>query len=534
MRSETVTTVLPVAKERAFRLPRRHREPAGVGDRVRARAARGGRRVPGREQPRRVRVQDPRRRADGRDRRVRRTVPGGAGAVPDAGGEPARWTDELFLHDVPGPRQPEILESQHASLKRELEYPPMAARPRFGPRARAAWSRRSPGRSAGPRAAGLRREAGRDGRGGLAGEVPRSCEGHVGASPRMVGRRPSLPLASSHRRPAMVGVSSTSKSSKIRPIRAACSGSAASARSSRRPSKNSPQRASLRVRCSRRSGWGTRFASSLIPGQVARQERRQLEAPRGVLVAHVVSQAAQQLRRLGHGGLHPSVHRPRRDRLRGDRDAQLAGRGAGGLHKRSLGRWRHVAVALGGAATTSRKSAVSSTLRETQPATESPNQWRASGRSETRPRWGLSPNSPQHAAGMRIEPPPSLAVATPTMPAATAVPEPPLEPPEERSGFHGLRVMPQVFDSVKGWIASSGRWVFPIGMAPAARRRLTISASSVAGSVKPSVPWAVSSPAMSWLSLTPTGTPRRGRSSPRRAARRPGPPPRAPARRARP
>ena len=44
---------------------------------------------------------------------------------------------------------------------------------------------------------------------------------------------------------------------------------------------------------------------------------------------------------------------------------------------------------------------------------------------------GLIPTSPHSDAGMRIEPPPSVAVATPTSPAATAAAEPPLEPPGE-------------------------------------------------------------------------------------------------------
>ena len=55
--------------------------------------------------------------------------------------------------------------------------------------------------------------------------------------------------------------------------------------------------------------------------------------------------------------------------------------------------------------------------------------WPASGPSDTRPRAGLSPTSPQQAAGIRIEPPPSLPCAIGTIPAATAAAEPPLEPP---------------------------------------------------------------------------------------------------------
>ena len=60
-----------------------------------------------------------------------------------------------------------------------------------------------------------------------------------------------------------------------------------------------------------------------------------------------------------------------------------------------------------------------------------------------RARVGFRPNNPQQDAGMRMEPPPSLAWATGTMPAATAAAAPPDEPPAVRSRFHGLRVVPQ-------------------------------------------------------------------------------------------
>lgn len=52
-----------------------------------------------------------------------------------------------------------------------------------------------------------------------------------------------------------------------------------------------------------------------------------------------------------------------------------------------------------------------------------------SGPMGLRARVGLRPNSPQLAAGMRIDPPPSLPCAIGTMPAATAAAAPPLEPP---------------------------------------------------------------------------------------------------------
>ena len=62
----------------------------------------------------------------------------------------------------------------------------------------------------------------------------------------------------------------------------------------------------------------------------------------------------------------------------------------------------------------------------------------ASGPVGTRSRLGLSPTSPQQLAGTRIEPPPSLACASGTIPAATAAAEPPLEPPGLKPAFHGL------------------------------------------------------------------------------------------------
>ena len=65
-----------------------------------------------------------------------------------------------------------------------------------------------------------------------------------------------------------------------------------------------------------------------------------------------------------------------------------------------------------------------------------------SGPTETRPRDGLSPKIPQCPAGVRIEPPPSPACATGTIPAATAAADPPLDPLGLRSGAHGLRVGP--------------------------------------------------------------------------------------------
>ena len=60
----------------------------------------------------------------------------------------------------------------------------------------------------------------------------------------------------------------------------------------------------------------------------------------------------------------------------------------------------------------------------------------------TRPRLGLSPTRPHIAAGMRIDPPPSLALDAGTMPDATAAAAPAEEPPVPWSVFHGLRLGP--------------------------------------------------------------------------------------------
>ena len=101
----------------------------------------------------------------------------------------------------------------------------------------------------------------------------------------------------------------------------------------------------------------------------------------------------------------------------------------------------------------------------TPPAHASP----TSGPWLTRPRVGLSPTSPHSLAGMRMEPPPSLACATGTRPAATAAADPPDDPPVECPGFHGLRAAGKLRGSVVTVVPSSGTLVRPSGMKPAAR-----------------------------------------------------------------
>src|SRR5919107_2795490 len=124
---------------------------------------------------------------------------------------------------------------------------------------------------------------------------------------------------------------------------------------------------------------------------------------------------------------------------------------------------------------TSSMAAVSRTVRETTPWVASPLSGSLScGPNGTSPRPGLSPTRPVHAAGMRIDPPPSLAPATGTMPAATAAAAPPEDPPGVRLRFHGLRVGPNSADSVTPLDPNSGVLVLPKTTTPASSQRCTI------------------------------------------------------------
>ena len=64
----------------------------------------------------------------------------------------------------------------------------------------------------------------------------------------------------------------------------------------------------------------------------------------------------------------------------------------------------------------------------------------------TRPKLAFIPTRPVNEAGIRVDPPPSLAVENGTSPAETAAAEPPLEPPGVTAGFQGLRVTPSAFE----------------------------------------------------------------------------------------
>ena len=133
----------------------------------------------------------------------------------------------------------------------------------------------------------------------------------------------------------------------------------------------------------------------------------------------------------------------------------------------------------------------------------------AAGQRPTAPWVGLTPTRPHTDDGMRTDPPPSVAVAIGTRPAASAAPEPPLEPPGVCARSHGLRVTPSSRLSVKPSVANSGRLVLPTITAPARRSSAGTTSSSPAGGASTSSrePLRVGMPATSSKSFTSTGTP---------------------------
>src|SRR6266566_700998 len=119
-----------------------------------------------------------------------------------------------------------------------------------------------------------------------------------------------------------------------------------------------------------------------------------------------------------------------------------------------------------------------------------------SGPMGLRARVGFRPNSPQHEAGIRIEPPPSVACAMGSMPAATAAAAPPLEPPALISQFQGFLVGPNSRGSVEVESPNSGVLVLPKMTRPARFMRATISLSWSATALrKNSEPADVTAPA---------------------------------------
>jgi len=112
------------------------------------------------------------------------------------------------------------------------------------------------------------------------------------------------------------------------------------------------------------------------------------------------------------------------------------------------------------------------------PVTWSVSQSQSDGQVGTRPAEGRRPTRPQNEAGIRSEPPRSVPSARAIMPLASAAAPPPVEPPAERDGFHGLRVQPKTSLKVLPPAANSGQLVLPRITAPASRSRRTTRASS--------------------------------------------------------
>src|SRR6476659_1445153 len=98
-----------------------------------------------------------------------------------------------------------------------------------------------------------------------------------------------------------------------------------------------------------------------------------------------------------------------------------------------------------------------------------------------------------------MDPPPSLAPAAGTIPAATAAPDPPDEPPGVCSVLHGLRAGPQYSGSVMPLAPNSEVLVLPKITRPASRKRCVTSACSSATSwASDRDPYEVGKPLYSW------------------------------------
>ena len=99
----------------------------------------------------------------------------------------------------------------------------------------------------------------------------------------------------------------------------------------------------------------------------------------------------------------------------------------------------------------------------------------------SRPRVGLSPTRPLIDAGIRIDPPPSLACAMGTAPAATRAAEPEELAPAVWSSDQGLRTGPRRGCSADALKPYSDIWLLPSGTSPVARNIRAKSPSLRAG-----------------------------------------------------
>ncbi len=120
----------------------------------------------------------------------------------------------------------------------------------------------------------------------------------------------------------------------------------------------------------------------------------------------------------------------------------------------------------------------------------------------TVPYVGLNPTTPHSAAGTRMDARVSVPSDTRPIPVATAIAEPPLDPPGMRVGSCGLRACGLVTPS-----ANSCVLVLPRITAPAARQRSTAAASTSGTWWKASDPQRVGMPPTWITSFTLTGMP---------------------------
>ena len=106
-------------------------------------------------------------------------------------------------------------------------------------------------------------------------------------------------------------------------------------------------------------------------------------------------------------------------------------------------------------------------------------------------------------------------VASVQVPAARLAPEPPDDPPQVRSGFHGLRVTPCSSDQVTAAIENSGVVVRAWTIAPASSSRCTKGSVPVATwSANSSEPSVTRWPSMWTSSFTASASPSSGRFVP--------------------
>ena len=126
---------------------------------------------------------------------------------------------------------------------------------------------------------------------------------------------------------------------------------------------------------------------------------------------------------------------------------------------------------------------------------------------ETSPCVVFSPTTPQHAAGMRTDPPVSEPRVMSASPSATAATDPDNDPPGTRPGSAGFGGVPNhgLMPLVPN--ASSWRFVLPTSRPPACRTLRMQAASAAAGTPRSASvlqPAVVTDPSTSMRSFTPT------------------------------